>query len=386
MSDSLIQDTQGRADEPEPEAEAALPIAPVRAAWAIGPETVDRYARMLQPLAVGLMDELVELSVVCPAAPAKQPSLGAPSEIIPCPSRGWFGYSHSAIQRLGKGLRRWKADLIHAVDASTADLARRVAIDQNLPCIVGSFDLADSRRLGDSAGDTDLLLAASEPIGNALAARGRARQRIRLLRPGVYHVRHATCFQEPKNSVAVVAGGPLEDFKAFDAVLRCFAELAARKFDCVFFVIGSGRAEKRLRHEAQRLHLGQRITFIDALPAEQLARIFQDADIYITPAPQRSIDMQSLLAMAAGVPVLAAAGKSANDFLRDGQTVMSFACGDCAELTVKLSAMLEDRAGARAMAETALDYIHLNHSAAGNVTALARVYREVLAGAGRSRS
>lgn len=377
MADTCRQEPLDAAQEAEAPAPA---IAPVRVAWAVGPDTVDRYARMLQPLAVGLMDELVELSVMCTAAPAGQPPLGVPSEMIPCPSRGWFGYRHSAIERLGEGLRRWKADLIHAVDASAAELARRVAADQNLPYIAGSFDLGDARRLGDSAAGAELLLAASEPVADALAARGSAKQRIRLLRPGVYHVRHATCFHEPENSVALVAGGPLENFNAFDAVLRCFAELAARKFDCVFFVIGSGRAERRLRQQARRLHLGQRITFIDALPTEQLARIFQDADIYITPAPQRSIDMQSLLAMAAGVPVLAAAGKSANDFLRDGQTVMSFACGDCAELTVKLSAMLDDRASARALAESALDYIRLNHSAAGNVTALARMYREVLEG------
>ena len=355
-------------------------IAPVRVAWAVGPRTFDRYARVLQPLAVGLMDELVELSIMCPPAPAIQPPLGMPCEVVPCPVRGWLGYRESGIERLGEVLRRWKVQIIHAVDASAAELARQVALDQDLPYVVSSFDLADARRLREAAGQADLLLAASQPIADALAPRGRSDSRIRLLRPGVFHVRHATCFQEPDNSVAIVAGGPLENLRAFDTVLRCFAELAARKFDCVFFVIGSGRAERKLRQQALRLGLGPRITFIDAMSMEQLARILQDADIYITPAVQRSIDMQSLLAMAAGVPVLAAAGKGANDFLRDSQTVMSFACGNHEELTAKLSAILDDRARARALAEGALEYLRLNHSAAGNVTALAGMYRQVLAG------
>jgi glycosyltransferase involved in cell wall biosynthesis len=362
------------------ESEAPTPaIAPVRVAWAVGPQTFARYARVLQPLAVGLMDELVELSIMCPPAPANQPPLGMPCEVVTCPVRGWLGYRESGIERLGENLRRWKVELIHAVDASAAELARQVALDQNLPYVVSSFDLADARRLGETASQADLLLAASQPIADALAARGRTDGRVRLLRPGVFHVRHATCFQEPGNSVAIVAGGPLENLRAFDTVLRCFAELAARKFDCVFFVIGSGRAERKLRQQALRLSLGPRITFIDALSMEQLARIFQDADIYITPAIQESIDMQSLLAMAAGVPVLAAAGEGANDFLRDGQTVMSFACGNHDELTAKLSAILDDRASARALAESALEYLRLNHSAAGNVTALARMYRQVIA-------
>jgi glycosyltransferase involved in cell wall biosynthesis len=378
MIDSAEQDAQDKPNREVPAVEAPV-IAAVRVVWAVGPQTFDRYARVLQPLAVGLMDELVELSVMCPPAPASQPPLGMPCDVVPCPCRGWLGFRESGIVRLGESLRRWKADLIHAVDASAAELARQVALDQNLPYVVSSFDLADARRLGEAANEADLLLAASQPIADALAARGRAESRIKLLRPGVFHVRHATCFQEPGNSVAIVAGGPLENFSAFDAVLRCFAELAARKFDCVFFVVGSGRAERKLRQQALRLSLGPRVTFIDALSMEQLARIFQDADIYITPAVQGAIDMQSLLAMAAGVPVLAAAGEGANDFLRDGQTVMSFACGNHEELTAKLSAILDDRASARALAESALEYLRLNHSAAANVTALAGIYRQVLA-------
>ncbi len=372
---------------PDPQAEQQAPqdsapapaLAPIRVVWAVGPQTFYRYARVLQPLAVGLMDELVELSIVCPPPPANQPPLGMPCEVVPCPCRGWLGFRESGIVRLGENLRRWKADLIHAVDSSAAELARQVALDQNLPYMVSSFDLADARLLGEIVGEADLMLAASKPIADALAARGRAESRTRLLRPGVFHVRHATCFQEPGNSVAIVAGGPLEDFRAFEAVLLCFAELAVRKFDCVFFVVGSGRAERKLRQQALRLNLGPRITFIDAMSMEQLARIFQDADIYITPAVQGAIDMQSLLAMAAGMPVLAATGEGANDFLRDGQTVMSFPCGNHEELTAKLSAILDDRARARALAESALEYLRLNHSAACNVTALACMYRQVIA-------
>jgi len=374
-----VEDAQEVLEADAPSLAVAPAVVPVRVAWAVGPESFSRYARMLQPLAVGLMDEFIELTVMCQIVDDESP-MCTPCETIPCPCRGWLGYRRSSIERIGENVRRWKADLIHAIDASAADLARRVAADQNLPYIVGGFDLADARRLRDIAAGAAMLLPASQPIADALAAHGMDKRRIRLLRPGVYNVRHATCFQELGNSMAVVAGGPLENFHTFDAVLRCFAELTARKFDCVFFVIGSGPCEKKLRQQARKLNLGQRITFIDALPAEQLARIFRDADIYITPAPQRAVDMQSLLAMAAGVPVLAAAGKNANDFLRDGETVMGFTCGDYAELTVKLLAMLDDRASARALAENALEYIRRNHSAAANVTALASMYREVLEG------
>ena len=352
--------------------------APIRVAWVAGPDTFGRYGRVLEPLAVGLMDELVELTCLCPPGADNQPALPMPCQIIPCPPRGWLGYGDSAVERLGEALRRWKVELVHAVDASAAELARKVAAARNVPYLVSSFDLADARRLAHGAELADLTLAGSQPIAEALASRRRGDGPIRVFRPGVYLVRHATCFQEPDHSVAVVAAGRLDNFRAFDAVLRCLAELASKKFDCVLFVVGSGPVERRLRRQAVRLALGQRITFVDALPTRQLARIFQDADVYINPAPMKSIDMHSLLAMAAGVPVLSAGPSGANDFLRDGQTVRSFTCGSSAELTERLAGIIEDRAGARALAESALEYLRQNHSPAGNVAALAGMYREVL--------
>ena len=382
MADAESQQLSDAGQDPPDEEVSDLvevPV-PVRVAWATGPDTFDHYARVLKPVAIGLMDELVDLACLCPSGPTDPPPLPMPIEIVPCPLRGWLGYSDTAIERLGDFLRRWKVDLIHAVDASAAELARKVAAAQDVPYVVSSFNLADARRLTPDTETADILLAGSQPIADELAARRRGPAEIRLLRPGVYHVKHATCFQEPDNSVAIVAGGPLDNFRAFDAVLQCFAELVGEMhFDCVLFVIGSGPAERVLRRQALRLGLGQRITFIDALPTQQLARIFQDADIYITPAPQKFIDMHSLLAMAAGVPVLAAGGANANDFLRDGETVLGYACGDPAELTTKLASLLEDRANARALAERALGYLRLNHSPAQNVVSLAEMYRSVLA-------
>jgi phosphatidylinositol alpha-1,6-mannosyltransferase len=178
--------------------------------------------------------------------------------------------------------------------------------------------------------------------------------------------------------VAIVAGGPLADLEAFDAVLQCFAELALRKFDCVFFVLGSGPAERRLRRRAAELKLLGQLTFADCHPLGQLTGIFKAADVYISPVVQRAVDVRSLLAIAAGVPVLAAAGEGANDFLRDGQTAISFAPGAAAELTVKLASLLDDYASARSLADSAIQYIHENHSPAVHVVGLAHLYRQAV--------
>jgi glycosyltransferase involved in cell wall biosynthesis len=358
-------------------------VQPLRAAWVAGDETFDQYARILQPLAVGLMDEMVDVVILCPDPAEAETLAGVRSDVVRCPEARWWGVRGGAVQELAGQLRKRRVRLLHALDASAARLARALARAAGLPYLLSSYALDDARRLGDAARHAAGVLAASEPVRQGLLEQDACpAEKLRLLRPGVYHVRHPTCFHDPDHSVAIVTGGPLDHFQAFDAVLQCFAELVLRKFDCVFFLIGSGRAERRLRDRAEQLHLAGQLTFADCHPLGQLTGIFKAADVYVSPVPQRAIDVRSLLAMAAGVPVLAAAGGGANDFLRDGQTAMAFSPGDAAELTVKLTAMLDDHASARALAASAIEYIHENHSPAVQVVSLAHFYRRLVGEAG----
>jgi glycosyltransferase involved in cell wall biosynthesis len=274
-------------------------------------------------------------------------------------------------------LRRRKVDLLHGLDGSAAVLTRALARRAGLGYLLSSYSVDDAWRLGDAGRGASGVLAASEPIRQALISHGAAPPgRIHLMRPGVYHVRRATCFSDPDHSTAIVAGGTLDDQPAMEAVLLCFCELVARKLDCVFFIMGAGRSERRLRRRAEELNLRHHLTFTGCPPMGELTGIFQAADVYVAATGQDQIDMRSLLAMAAGVPVLAAGGDGVSDFLRDGETVMSFTPGDAGELTVKLAMLLDDRASARALADSAIQYIHDNHSPAANVAALARICRQ----------
>lgn len=351
----------------------------IRVAWIAGRETFDSLAPVLQPLAVGLVDEVLDVVVFVPASADRRALASLPQEVAAYRPVRWWHLGGSAVEPLAAEVRRRKIDLLHGLDGSVARLTRRLARATHLRYLLSSYSFEDASRLG-RLGDAGEALAASEPIRRALVARGVGRaEQVHLLRPGVFHVRRATCFNEPDHSVAVIAGGELSDLPAFDAVLRCFAELAARKLDCVFFLLGSGWAERRLRARAEQLGLQRHLSFVDFRPIGQLTGVFKAADIYIAPTVERAVDVRSLLAIAAGVPVLAAAGEAASDFLRDGETTMFFRRDDAAELTVKLAALLDERASARALAQSAIEYIHVNHSPAVHVTALAHICRQAVA-------
>jgi glycosyltransferase involved in cell wall biosynthesis len=281
------------------------------------------------------------------------------------------------VEAMAEELAGRRVQVLHALDSPAADLTRRLAGELDARYIVSSYALGDGKRLGTLDGRCAGVLAASEPIRRDLLEHHvAAAEKIRLVHPGVHQVRHTTLFDNPQQSTAIVTGGRLDDAQAFESVLKCFAEIKGRGNDCVFFIIGGGPAEMALRRQADKLGLREALTFVDRQPPTQLAGIFKAADIYVSPVPLRRLDMNSLLAMAAGDPVIAAVG-GCSDFLIDGKTALLFKSGDSAELTMKLSSLLDDHPAARALAENSLCFLRENYSPAIMVHSLAGLYRQV---------
>ncbi len=363
----------------EPKAQAEIAVVPppkrVRVGWVAGECTLERLARTLQPLAVGLLDEVVDVVVICPQRSATAELPSPPLEIVRYGRLKLWIFRTGATENLVEELRPMRLQVLHALDADACDLTRHLAAALNLRYIVSSYRLGDGRIIGGLDQRAEAVLAASEQLArDLLEHRVCAAAKIRVVRPGVHHVRHTTLFDHPQQSTAVVAGGRLDDVPAFEAVLKAFAAVKDRKYDCVFFIIGSGRAERALRLMAEKAGLDDVLTFVDRQPPAKLAGIFKAADIYIAPLPEHGVDIECLLAMAAGDPVLAAAGGS-SDFLIDSKTALLFTMGDTDALTARLLSLLDNHAAARQQAEDALKYLREKHSQASMVTALADIYR-----------
>lgn len=370
----------------EPQAEQPLPKR-LRVGWVAAPGTLDHLARVVKPLAVGLLDELIDLAAVCPQAANAGEIPSPPVDIFAYGPLRRFGRWTGALERLGQELRGRRLELLHALDAEAVGLAHRLAGTLDLPYIVGSFSLSDVKRLHGTGREAAAIVAAGDAIRARLLHRHVAPpEKIRVIRPGVYCAKRPTCFTNPRQSIAIVAAGSLDDVRPFRAVVESFAALLGDGRDCSLFILGSGSGEKHLRKLADSLGVRTEITIVDHPRQGQLPGIFKAADIYVSPAPARSVDMHSLLAMSAGVPVLAATDeKDPSDFLIADETALLFKCGDAAGLTAKLRSLLEDRPSARSLAERSLKYLRENHSPATMVSKLADVYRQVLDADGGSQ-
>lgn len=351
----------------------------IRVAWVLGDETIDRYCSIIQPQAVGLLDELVSLVVLCPQGGGTGNLPCPPIEVIRYADMRWPGLHPNRLAELARELASHKVQLLHALDSSAINLTNRLAELAKLNYVVTCRSLGDSGRLNIHKVRPLGYLAATSEIQRELTTLQVAPpNHIYLARPGVYQEKQSNCFNQPGRSVAILAGGSLDCFEDFHVVLKSFAEILKLKRDCAFFIMGDGSAERQLRHACQTLGLQRHLTFVEHQSAWRMSELLQAADVYVSPSPDARYDVGALLAMAAGVPVVAANNPGA-DFLLDGKTVLLYSRGNSQNLAEKLLSLMDDHALANALAQRALDYLHIHHSPARMVVTLADIYRQTLA-------
>lgn len=342
--------------------------------WVAAPGSIEMLARTLQPLSIGLIDELVAMTAFCPVAADCRALPSPPMEICRYGRLKWWAFPTRAVEALADEAGRRKIDLLHALDVPALELTLMLAERTGLPYLASSYCIGDWKKIRALGARPLALLAGSELVRRDLADHHAPADTIELLRPGVYQVRQATCFTTPGHCVTIVAGGSLNYYEAFAAVLRSFARLLQSPCDCELFIIGGGSGERALRDLTDKLGVRQRVTFSAPMPAAQLSGILKAADIFISPAPSDCIDVGSLLALASGVPVLSTPDR-ASDFLIDAQTARMFTEGDSAALSEHLLAMVREPASAVALVERALAHMKEHFSPTRMVSQLAEIYR-----------
>jgi len=348
----------------------------LRVCWVAGADTFASMGQALRPLAVGLMSEMVELIVAAPVEADLREVPIPPVEVVHYPPSGWFRSAKADVAELAKELTRRHVDILHSLDVRQATLTMQLADLCSLPHVVScdTFDGAEHLRRHDRF--PDVVVAASDIIAADLRERLHLPgDRICLVRPGVHQDGRVSCFGDPSKIASIVIDGRSGSLSALEAAVRAFAEARRREIDCVCFLIGAGRVERRLRRLGESLQVRQELTYVDSPVISQMPGILSGADIYVTPRPTGKVDVWALMAMASGTVVLAA--DAPEDFFIDGRTVELFAKGDVVDLTEKLMGLLTDRDRARRLAAQAVKHVQVNHSPADMVAAVVGAYRKL---------
>ncbi|MDY7009656.1 MAG: glycosyltransferase family 4 protein [Planctomycetota bacterium] len=340
-----------------------------------GRETLRNLGPVVRHMIVGLLDEPLPVTLFCPAKTDVANIPAPPVQIIEYDTTRIPFLRRRAFDLIAQQVVQSGTSLLHALDIDAASLTSRLAAEAGMDYVIGIYSLGRDVRSLDM--HCRAVLAAGEPIRRRLLNSHIGPEgMVHLLRPGVHQAGEATCFVDPAHSTAIVAGGELRDHKYFDSVLEVFARLQKSRQDCVFFIVGNGPDEARLRRMAEKLGLTPNLTFVDRQSPDELKGILRAADIFISPVPSNRLDIELLSAMAAGVPVIAAGAKVC-DFVIPDETALTYRPGSASELADKLAFLMNDHYAAERLAEKALEYLRANHSPAKMAGQLIDLYYAV---------
>ncbi len=128
---------------------------------------------------------------------------------------------------------------------------------------------------------------------------------------------------EPSRAPVILYPAVTHPHKNHSTLIEAFARVAGRHPDASLVFTGApGSADAEVRAAAEASGIGHRITFTGRIPAADLATLLASATVMAYPSRYEGFGIPVLEAMAAGVPVVVAAGTAAADLATSAGVVL----------------------------------------------------------------
>jgi glycosyltransferase involved in cell wall biosynthesis len=146
-----------------------------------------------------------------------------------------------------------------------------------------------------------------------------------------------------------------------------------------FVICGSGNWMKHLRQQVAGLGIDKHISFLGQLDHEsdELPQLYQISACFVMPSVFETQSIVTMEAMAAGLPVVAAASGALPELVDDGENGFLFEPGKSADLAAKVIKIISKPELARNMGHQSLRKVY-SHEIGRSLVKIARIYREVL--------
>jgi len=147
-------------------------------------------------------------------------------------------------------------------------------------------------------------------------------------------------------------------------------------------VVGDGDLREELRAQVERLGLASRVHFLGA--RRDLGDLLAAIDLFVMPSLWEGLPLSMVLAMGAGLPVVATRVAGIPEVVRDGETGLLVPPADVPALGSALARLATDPALRRTMGAAAAAFVHPRFGVDGYVAALTDLYDRLLVAEGRA--
>jgi glycosyltransferase involved in cell wall biosynthesis len=176
--------------------------------------------------------------------------------------------------------------------------------------------------------------AISESTADDLAARGIAREHIRVIYCGIdtEHYTPAPELRAPQPTFAYL--GRLKRYKSVDIIIRAFHALGMS--EAKLQIAGAGDDRRRLEQLTASLDLTRQVTFLGRISEEDKLHLLRRSWALVFTSPKEGWGITNLEAAACGTPVVASNSPGIRESVVDGETGFLVPHGDVAALAAAM--------------------------------------------------
>ena len=347
-------------------------------------EVIERFPAAVRYLQVGLIDEPIDILLLAPEHSRVQALVAGPTKVITYRKYSW-PVSHWAQRGVVATVRaameaapKDSAIIVHCLDLTAAPLAAAIAADRGAELVlnVASAAALENPELMRRLDLASSLITPADGIDRAIKASPLATKSAEVVPLGVETQNTPAAFTNTRNAPVLLFAGALIETAGVDLMFRAARRVLREHEDLQIFIIGKGPAEPGLRHLVEELGISRNVVFTGRL--EQMRAALSAADMFCLPRSLPVFREEPVLAMAAGLAVIAASGVFC-DGLVERETAFLFPEHDETRLAEQLTYCLENPKAARLIAATAQAYSRSHYSISRMVEAYLQIYRRLIA-------
>ncbi len=361
--DNDIEIRQARADKPP----RIVLLASHRTVW--------EYPLYLKYLLIGLADEAIPVTLVCPPGCDVGPIVPPAVEVIVHP------YIDIPVLRpynrrvLLAKIKKFDPDIVHCLGEASSGLARWLTRQLGIPYILNINSLSLRwPHITLSVNRCARIIVPAKTIAEDFAENQKKfADRIQQINIGTFVDPSPACFADPKHLPGILAVHPLHNTADFDPFLDALRRLAIEGYKFVVGLVGAGRDEKRIRKKLGKMGL---LNIVTIVPYLQGLFFSPAGDIFVAPRPLRCFNALMLAAMCRGSVVAAPKG-GVDDLIIENKTAFVFDPDDQLSIYNCLKRILDTREEARQIAAAAQQHLRQNYHVSDMVASTLSLYRRL---------
>ncbi|MFA5239763.1 MAG: glycosyltransferase [Phycisphaerae bacterium] len=344
-----------------------------RPALIVSAEMLAEYSIFLEHLLVGLADESIPTTLVCPANCSLGSIVPTSIQVIKHPAFDLPFLKGQNRKRLIEQLANFKPTVLHCLCQSEAPLTRQLAWQLNLPYLlmVNSLQKRFGKLFISTSRCARIIVPAETVAANVAKLYPAFTDRIERINIGTFASETSRCFNQPNWLASMVTTHPLNNGNDFAKLFAAVKHLAIDGYEFMLVMTGGGRAEKQVWRMLTALGISQIVTTVPGL--EMLRPVLAAGDIFIQPQPNNSFNPLLLEAMGVGAAVAACKG-GVDDLIIEDKTALVFDPTDELSIYSTLQKLFDRRELAQQIAATAQQNLRENYTVSNMISSTIKAY------------